>query len=69
MGLSVFLGEDFTPPILTCDTCGEPIQNIRMAMVGRNYTSGHNTAPLYVFHKVKCDTGRKEYNLDEEIFR
>lgn len=68
MGLSVYFGENITP-IITCDTCGKPIKDIRKSMVGIPRLFGQGTEPVYVFHKGECAPSREEYPNCEELHR
>jgi len=66
MGLSVHLGENIIP-VITCDTCGKPIVDIRTAQVATTKIFGQGTIPVHVFHRGKCTPSREEYPGTEEL--
>ena len=69
MGLSIKCLNGKTFPSLTCDTCGEPIENIHSAMVGIEdiFIGNSIPSPIYVFHRGECAPGRKVMPGTQEL--
>lgn len=59
MGLSMRCEKGKSYAVLTCDTCGKPIEDWRLAMVAYSWPSEDSTVAVKVFHKVKCDPGTR----------
>lgn len=70
MALAIYGDKGIHYPVLTCDTCGQPIQNAEEAMVG--WTKPVD-APIShinsIFHRVKCDPGKKGLPLSDDLSR
>jgi len=57
MGLAMRCERAKTYPVLICDTCGEPIEDWRLALVGFSMPEQESIVAVKVFHKGDCDPG------------
>jgi len=43
-------------PMLTCDSCGEPIENLKLAVAQFAPTVDGATSNVRIYHRGKCDS-------------
>ena len=67
MGISVIKKTGQISPILTCDRCGERIEDISCAMAGIPDLYADGISPAYLFHKEDCDLGNEIFLGTEEL--
>ena len=73
MGLSIRSEKGKIYPVLTCDTCGQPIENWGSGIVAFPMPAEDSIAGVQVFHKGKCDPGsalrrdKEATNVLEEV--
>jgi len=51
-------------PVLTCDTCGKPIEQLDTSLVTYQLYSGEEITEIKFCHKGKCDRKRLERGVD-----
>ena len=57
MGLAMRCERGKTYPVLSCDTCGKPIEDWKLALVGFPMPAQESVVAIQVFHKGACDPG------------
>ncbi len=57
MGFSMRVEKGKSYPVLTCDTCGEPIDNWGSALVAFLWPSEDSIVAAKLYHKGVCDPG------------
>lgn len=69
MGLSVYSKDGIRYPIFTCDSCGKPITDARLAVVTYPVLSGSQTSRIScgIHHKGECDPGNNVHPNSEEL--
>ena len=68
MGMSVYTDKGINYPVLTCDTCGEAIKDVRRAMITIPELCGTPIVPSSgLYHKGHCDPGRTAYRGWDEL--
>jgi len=55
MGLAIRHQGDKSCPVLTCDSCGEHIENLQLAIAQFSPTVDGATSDVHIYHKGKCD--------------
>lgn len=55
MGLSIIKRGGKSCPVLTCDSCGEPIEDLQLGIAQFSPTPNRATTEVHLYHKGKCD--------------
>ncbi len=55
MGLAIINQGKKYCPVLTCDSCGELIENLPLGIAQYSPTPKGATSDVYTYHKGKCD--------------
>lgn len=58
MGLAIIHRGGKSCPVLTCDSCGELIENLELAIAQFAPTTDGATSDVHIYHKGKCDPRR-----------
>ena len=57
MGLAVRMERGNFYPILTCDTCNQPITDWHGAVAAHDLSMSEGIGPIHAYHKGDCDPG------------
>jgi len=57
MGLAIQVYQGKPYPRLTCDSCGQPIEDLHGALAAYYLTGGEGILPVHVYHKGHYDIG------------
>jgi len=55
MGLAIIHRGGKSCPVLTCDSCGEHIENLQLAIAQYASTPDGEISDVHIYHKGKCD--------------
>ena len=58
MGLAMRMQGLHSYPELICDTCGEPIEDLGLALTAFEWPDRDGIVPVRVYHKGDCDPGK-----------